>query len=170
MKEKMFRKDLDEIGDKFEISLPKTKNKKLEIQIDYSTSPNLTKENGGLTWIVPKDDHPFVFGQGQPIWARSMFPCQDTPAVRATFTAQVTAPKQFTILMSALRVGREIVEGGKRIAKFSQKIPVQSYLIVFAVGNLVSKKIGKHDISVLSLENIKYKGKDHFFGLNPEIF
>ena len=74
-----------------------------------------------------------------------MFPCQDTPAVRATFTARVSAPKHLSILMSALRDGRETVEGEKRIAKFRQKIPVQSYLIAFAVGNFVSKRIGNYD-------------------------
>ena len=130
------------------------KNKTLEIKISYSTFPNLTRENGGLNWFIPGDngiDHPFVFSQGQPIWARSMFPCQDTPALRATFTARVSAPKQLSILMSALRYGREKVVGEKRIVKFRQKIPVQTYLIAFAVGNLVSKRIGKYDFTFHTL-------------------
>ncbi len=48
------------------------------------------------------------------------------------------------VLMSAVRQGEPaMVDGGhKRVHKFLQKIPIQSYLIAIAVGRLESRKIG----------------------------
>jgi len=79
--------------------------------------------------------------QCQAIHARSMLPCQDTPAVKAPYTATITAPEELTVLMSAVRDGDE-VKDGKKVAKFNQKIPIQSYLIAIAVGAIVSRKVG----------------------------
>ena len=72
-----------------------------------------------------------------------MLPCQDTPSVKTPYTATVRAPDQLTVLMSAIRDGEDkIIDGGKKEAKFTQKVPIQSYLIAIAVGYVVSKKIG----------------------------
>ena len=57
---------------------------------------------------------------------------------------QITAPADLTVLMSAVPQGDpEPVEGGKkRLHRFLQKIPIQSYLIAIAAGKLESRKIG----------------------------
>ena len=57
---------------------------------------------------------------------------------------QITAPADLTVLMSAVPQGDpETVEGGtKRLHRFLQKIPIQSYLIAIAAGKLESRKIG----------------------------
>ena len=70
---------------------------------------------------------------------------QDTPSVKATYDATITAPAELTVLMSALRKGKKEVEkGGKKsqVFKFEQKIPIPPYLIAIAAGDVVSKKIG----------------------------
>lgn len=61
-----------------------------KIGIVYETSPDAT----GLQWITPKatagKELPLVFSQFQPTHARSVIPCQDTPGVKAPYTATVS--------------------------------------------------------------------------------
>lgn len=64
-------------------------------------------------------------------------PCQDTPAVKFTYDAEVTAPEEFTVLMSALR-GE--VKNNK--TTFNQPMPLPSYLVALAVGVLESRTLG----------------------------
>lgn len=53
---------------------------------------------------------------------------------------QITAPKPLTVLMSAVPL--EVIDcGEKRTFLFQQTVPVQSYLIALAIGNLVSKTL-----------------------------
>ncbi len=57
---------------------------------------------------------------------------------------QITAPAELTVLMSAVRQGEPapVGDGRKRVHRFLQKVPIQSYLIAIAVGRLESRKIG----------------------------
>ena len=73
-----------------------------------------------------------------------MVPLQDTPAVKSSYSTEITAPADLTVLMSAVPQGTpEPVDGGKkRLHRFLQKIPIQSYLIAIAAGKLESRKIG----------------------------
>lgn len=128
-------------GSKISIKLPENDAAKYVIGIKYETSPEAT----GLQWLSPSQTagkkHPYLFSQFEPIHARSVFPCQDTPAVKTTYTATISAPPEFTVLMSALRDGTKEMQGGK-LSHFSQKVPMPAYLFAIAVGVLESRKIG----------------------------
>jgi leukotriene-A4 hydrolase len=67
---------------------------------------------------------------------------QDTPSVKATYTASMTAPAGITVLMSAIRNTGPVAEGSRQRFTFKQPIPIQSYLIALAAGALESKQIG----------------------------
>lgn len=69
-------------------------------------------------------------------------PCQDTPFVKAAYTANVSVPKDLQALMSAVLVGEPVIDGGNKVYKFEQKVPIPSYLTAIAVGDIVGKKIG----------------------------
>jgi len=129
-------------GEKLEIKLPSSSEKELKIRVEYVTSV----KSSALQWLSPAQTagkkHPYVFSQCQAVHARSMLPCQDSPYVKAPYTATITAPSELTVLMSAIRDGDDQVIDGKKITKFTQKVPIQSYLIAIAVGAIVSKKIG----------------------------
>jgi len=128
-------------GEKLEVKLPSSSSTELKIKVSYTTSP----ESSALQWLSPAQTagkkHPYLFSQCEAIHARSMLPCQDTPSVKATYTATITAPDDLTVLMSAIRDGEQTV-GDKKVAKFIQKVPIQSYLIAIAAGALESRKIG----------------------------
>ena len=55
---------------------------------------------------------------------------------------QITAPEEFTVLMSAIRQGTPEKRNGKKLYRFLQKVPIPSYLIAIAAGKLESRKIG----------------------------
>jgi len=70
-------------------------------EIEFTTPRGAT----ALQWLEARQTHdgqaPFLFSQCQAIHARSIFPCQDTPAVRFTYTAELHAPEGLTALMAA---------------------------------------------------------------------
>lgn len=96
---------------------------------------------GAVDWLAPSQTAsaaPFAFTQCQAIHARSLLPCQDTPAVKATYAAVVSvAPphERLRIVMSAQRV-RPRPADRPAAARFECAVPVPSYLIAFAVGTL----------------------------------
>ncbi len=45
--------------------------------------------------------YPYLYSQSQAIHARSMLPCQDTPAIKSTYSAKVRSV--LPVLMSGLR-------------------------------------------------------------------
>ncbi len=71
----------------------------ISILIYYSTS---NTECTALQWLT-KDQtsdkqYPYMFSQCQAIHARSLYPCQDTPCVKTTYTAKITCPKPLTVV------------------------------------------------------------------------
>ena len=71
------------------------------MRVSYRTAPTAT----GLQWLEPSMTAggvmPFMFSQSQAIHARSWVPVQDTPSVRFSYAAHVTAPPELMVLMSA---------------------------------------------------------------------
>src|SRR5262249_16207365 len=60
---------------------------RVRVAVDVETTPRCT----ALQWLTPAQTghagrHPFVFSQCQAIHARSLFPCQDTPDVKSTYS------------------------------------------------------------------------------------
>ena len=116
-----------------------TPNRPAKVRVTYATSP----EASGLQWLAPSmtegKQTPFMFSQSQQIHARSWVPLQDTPIIRFTYSAHVTAPKDAMVLMSADNDPAAARDGDYSF-KMPQKIP--SYLLAIAAGDLVFKPIG----------------------------
>ena len=132
-------------GAELTVTLPETKED-MSITLSYSTSPS----SSALQWLSPAQaggDHPYLFSQNQAIHCRAMVPCQDTPSVKVPYTATITVPSPLTALMSALREGDPLsLPGGLTQYKFSQLVPIQSYLIAIAVGQLDSVRVGPRSL------------------------
>ena len=127
-----------DIGSKLTIDLPTKTDGEVTLVIHYKTSPSAS----GLQWLSAEQTsgkkHPFVFSQCQAIHARSIVPCQDSPSVKFTYNATIQHNPELTALMSAIRLTNET----PGVTKFEQTVPIPSYLLAIAVGDLYSKRVG----------------------------
>ncbi|WP_020386197.1 M1 family metallopeptidase [Kribbella catacumbae] len=111
------------------------------VRVSYRTAPTAT----GLQWLEPSMTAggmmPFMFSQSQAIHARSWVPVQDTPGVRFSYAAHVTAPPELMVLMSA-----DNGTASRRTGSFDVVMPepIPSYLLAIAAGDLVFEPIGEH--------------------------
>lgn len=108
-----------------------------QLRIIYQTSPGAE----GLQWLTPAQtagkEKPYLFSQAQALYARTMLPVQDTPAVRLTYEASLRVPDGLLPLMSASQDGQD-ADGNWT---FSMPQPIPSYLIAIAVGDIKFKAI-----------------------------
>ena len=100
-----------------------------------------------LQWLTPEQtrggEYPFLFSQGQAILNRTWIPTQDSPGIRQTWEARITAPKPLDVVMSGVRQGEpEDLGNGRRAFTFVMDKPVPPYLIAIAAGDIDFKAIG----------------------------
>lgn len=107
--------------------------------LKFSTSP----ESRALQWIDAEKTaggkHPFLFSQCQSIHARSIFPCQDTPSVRFTYSAEVEAPEGLKAVMAAEQLP---AVDGSGVFHFQMPQPIPSYLFAIGIADLVFHEFG----------------------------
>ena len=112
------------------------------IVIQYSAAPGAE----ALQWLDPEQTagkaQPFLFSQGQAILNRTWIPTQDSPGIRQTWRARITAPKPLTVVMSGLKVGETEDLGNRRAFTYAMDKPVAPYLIAIAAGHIAFREIG----------------------------
>ena len=86
--------------------------------------------------------HSFCYTQCQAIHCRSLFPVQDTPQGKFTINYHISAPEGLKAVAGGLFVNTTESIPGFKVFHFSQPIPISSYLVAFAIGNIDSVLIG----------------------------
>ncbi|XAR56104.1 Leukotriene-A(4) hydrolase [Bertholletia excelsa] len=138
-------------------SLTVSLSKHSHFLVAFTTSPY----SSALQWLSPPQtfnkSSPFVYTQCQAIHARSVFPCQDTPAARIIYSARLNVPRQLSVVMAARHVERRPPAAGEAAAacedalwcvegriveEFVMEQPVPPYLFAFAVGEIGHREVG----------------------------
>ena len=132
-----------ELGQLLSVNIP-TKwfpYEKYVINITYETSPDA----GALTWLSKEQTAgkklPYTFTQCESIYCRSIAPLQDSPSIKSTYNLHFTTPIDIVVKASG-NLTHEYIDEEKRHTFFEMIIPVESYLLAFAGGNIVEAQVG----------------------------
>ncbi len=110
------------------------------VRLEYRTGP----EASALQWLEPSQTHggnqPYLFSQCQAIHARSVLPCQDSPARRVSYRASMNVPSGLVAVMAAAPKNSQS-KGGRTTFHFEMPQVIPPYLLAFAVGDLASKDL-----------------------------
>ena len=127
------------LGTPLVIELPPQRKSTDIIKIEYVTSPTAP----ALQWLADKQTagrhHPFMYTLSYPIGARSWIPLQDTPRVRATYTATIHTDSDVLAVMTAQN-DPKAKRNGEYAFVLRDAIP--SCRLVLAVGDLRFKETG----------------------------
>ncbi|KAK9797774.1 hypothetical protein WJX73_000383 [Symbiochloris irregularis] len=141
------------LGSKCSIALPHLRaGARITVHIEFTTSPS----SSAIQFLAPEQTaggkHPYLFTQCQAIHARSFVPCQDTPGAKMTYKAAVRVPAPLVALMSALQTDAQSFGQTPYLDTkprpdaatyyFEQPVPIPSYLLALAVGELESREVG----------------------------
>jgi leukotriene-A4 hydrolase len=141
--------EVQAFGSALTVQLPSTlrAGEEVNIKVYYETSPSAD----AIQWLEPQQTrgktHPYLFTQCQAIHARSLYPCQDAPGAKFTYSAEITVPSSLNVVMSAIKTSKQpkLSQDGKFAThSFVQKVNIPSYLLAIAVGNLTCKTFGKN--------------------------
>ncbi|KJR89161.1 leukotriene-A4 hydrolase [Sporothrix schenckii 1099-18] len=138
----------------------------VRVRIDVSTTAACT----ALQWLTPAQTSnkkaPFMFSQAQAIHARSLFPCQDSPDVKSTYSFRIASPHP--VVASGLTVtdarAQQAAEDDDILASvsakdtlyvFEQKVPIPAYLFALASGDIVTAPIGARSVVATSPDQLK---------------
>eukprot|EP00820_Chromera_velia_P012730 Cvel_5247.t1-p1 / transcript=Cvel_5247.t1 / gene=Cvel_5247 / organism=Chromera_velia_CCMP2878 / gene_product=Leukotriene A-4 hydrolase homolog, putative / transcript_product=Leukotriene A-4 hydrolase homolog, putative / location=Cvel_scaffold242:1-7005(-) / protein_length=861 / sequence_SO=supercontig / SO=protein_coding / is_pseudo=false len=140
-----FGEESEALGKQLKVELPSgQKQQKYEVKIFYSTGTGEDCPAGQFLDAIQTADktQPFYFTQCQAIHARSIVPCQDTPARKITYTGKLKVPSGLQALMSAHTTGKEEKEGdGETIFTFNQPVSIPTYLLTILAGRLERREI-----------------------------
>ena len=163
-------------GSALAIELPEDcRSGDFNVDIQYETAPG--EKCSALQWLPPEQtagkDHPFVFTQCQAIHCRSLLPCQDAPCVKFTYDARIRVPVPLVALMSAMQTGIK-TDDQSTVFSFKQDVPMSSYLVALAVGNLESRDIGPRsrvwsEPSVVDFAAYEFAETEKFLGAAEDI-
>ncbi len=102
------------------------------LQIDF-TAP-VQPAGRALTRYEDKDDgSEYIYTLFVPMDASMAFPCFDQPDLKARFTLDLTAPRNWTVISNSA-VEHVAEAGGKQQTFFGETRPISTYLFAFAAG------------------------------------
>jgi len=143
------------LGSPLHVTVPSgaAKGEVVKLEIEMATTDRCT----ALQWLTPAQTsnkkHPFMFSQAQAIHARSLFPCQDTPDVKSTYTFNITSPH--VVVASGVAAPGDELREGEMLYQFEQKVPIPSYLFALASGDIVTAPIGPRSVVATSPDKLR---------------
>ncbi|EGR31154.1 leukotriene a4 hydrolase, putative [Ichthyophthirius multifiliis] len=153
----------EQLGDQLNIFLCEDieKGNIFHIQINYTT---INSQNSALNWLNPQQTkgklHPYLFTQCEPIYARSIFPCMDSPSVKSTFQTQIHVNNPLKAYVSGVLIHSQQQNSNIQNFSFQQNIPIPSYLFAIVAGNLEEKKVSERTSVIAEPEVVEEYSKE----------
>ena len=118
--------------------------KQLILYIEFRTNEYCN----GIQYLTKEQtytkNYPFVFTQCEAILCRTLFPIQDTPSVKSIYKVKTSISPPLTFLFSGILKSNYYDKTTKKEIKIcEQNVPIPSYLVAFAAGELEYAKISK---------------------------
>lgn len=135
----------------------------VRLRIDLATTSQCT----ALQWLTPAQTSnktaPFMFSQAQAIHARSIFPCQDTPDVKSTYSFRIASPHPVVASGLAVKEGEAKdadtetppMVAGDKLYRFEQTVPMPAYLFALASGDIATAPIGPRSVVATSPDQVR---------------
>ena len=126
-----------------------------KLRIHYSVSDRTSALHFIPPYQTEEGQNYFLVSITQPSNTRGWIPCQDTPALKFPYKAEITVKKPFTVLMSGSIISRTVEEtedGSWETVQFNQDIPVPPYLIAITVADIVAVDVRGHNESAVTEE------------------
>ena len=112
---------------------------------NFTISYKILPEATVLQFLSPKQTsgkvHGFCYTQCQPIHCRSLFPIPDTPSMKFTINYHISVPEGLKAVAAGIYQNTTSSIPGFNVYHFTQAIPVPSYLVAFAIGNIQTRHI-----------------------------
>lgn len=130
------------------LTIPLDDSKSVKLIIKFKTTSGCTALQFLEKEATDGGAAPYLFSQCQAIHARSLFPCFDTPTVKTPYEFETKSA------LPTLMSGRpKSVEGD--VYKFTQPIPIPSYLVAIASGDIERLPIGPRSHVYCEPKNLK---------------
>ena len=151
---------LPSLGTPLKIYKEYSKNSNFSILIKYKTK----KEGNAIGWLKKEmtigKKYPYMYTQCESIFCREMLPIQDTPEVKLTLKLGITIEKPLRALYAGIYKSK--IDNGDTITYFyEQNIPIPSYLIAIAGGN-IGERVLSSRVKIFSEEENIDKAKIEF--------
>mmetsp|Transcript_7395 Transcript_7395/g.10280 ORF Transcript_7395/g.10280 Transcript_7395/m.10280 type:complete len:661 (+) Transcript_7395:1869-3851(+) len=145
---------------------------KNQVRFEFETGNKCS----GAQWLTAEQTQakmPFLFTQSQAIHARSLFPCQDAPGAKLTYSISLTCPAWATALTCGLKLA-EMNKGKNICTQWNQPVKTSTYLIAFACGVLKSYDLSNRcrvwaEPSVIDSAAYEFADTEKFLTLAEEI-
>lgn len=128
-------------------------DEEFQLRIYFSTTSSSTALQFLSKSQTDGQQHEYLFSQSEPIHARSIYPCFDTPSIKSQFQVRVKSP--YKTLVSALTDKKaQAEETDPSVYHFTQPVPIPSYLFAIVSGDITSARIGPRSLIYTEPVNI----------------
>lgn len=105
--------------------------------------------------------------QAQATDCRRIFPCWDEPDRKAVFAITLDVPDDLVAVSNGAEVERTALPGGRVRVRFSDTLPMSSYLVAMIVGPLeITPPV---DVDGIPVRTVHVPGKGHLTGLGLDV-
>jgi leukotriene-A4 hydrolase len=133
---------IDTLGTPLIIYVGIKKDEMIALTIEYVTGINSTN---AVHWLTPNmtlgKQYPFMYSHSEPILARSLFPCQDSPLAKVKANGKITVPKALFGLMSGILMKVKENADGTKTYYYSVDQSIPTYALAIAAGSFDIKQI-----------------------------